>query len=191
MTISYGSQVPNDAELRLCGDVNGKRVIELGVSRPSNAVAMARAGAKAIAVDTDTERLAAVRHEADEAEVHVQCLRTGLADLGEVGSASADLVLSVQSLNRVDDLSRLLRQVHRVLRPSASFVVAIRHPVAEMFDHSGALQARYGDGTLTMSELYMAFERTNFHIDSIHELAAQRAAHVPSMLILRARKEGI
>ncbi len=100
-------------------------------------------------------------------------------------------MLGVQSLARVDDLSRLFRQVHRVLKPGAVFVLAMNHPVAEMFDSNGLLVGRYGEGGPTMSDLYMAFERTNFHIDAIHELAAQRHARVPSTLVLRARKQGI
>ena len=49
------------------------------------------------------------------------------------------------SLGGVDDLPRLLRQVHRVLKPGAPFVVAMRHPVAAMFggqDHTAT--AAYG-----------------------------------------------
>lgn len=191
MPISYGSNLPDDHDLRLCGDVSGKRVVELGVANPSNAVTMAVAGGKALAIDPDLGRLSAVRAEAERAEVNVPCLHSNLADLGEVTSATVDLVLAVHSLKRVDDLSRLFRQVHRILKPGAAFVVAISHPVAEMFDRDGNLQARYGDNSTTLSDLYMTFERTNFHIDQLHEIAGQRASHTPTLLVLRARKQGI
>ena len=52
--ISYGTDVPGDAELKLCGDVSGaKRAVELGVSQWYNSIEFAAAGAKAIAVDPD------------------------------------------------------------------------------------------------------------------------------------------
>ena len=57
--IIYGSGIPDDRELRLCGDVtDGWRAVELGVSPWRNAVTFAANGAKAIAVDPDPERLA-------------------------------------------------------------------------------------------------------------------------------------
>jgi hypothetical protein len=39
----------------------------------------------------------------------------------------------------------------------------------------------------------MAFERTNFHIEMMHELSpiTDRAAMAPSVLLLRARKVGV
>jgi ubiquinone/menaquinone biosynthesis C-methylase UbiE len=191
MTISYGPNVADDAELRLCGELAGKRAIELGIARPSNAVDLAVAGAKTIAIDPDAERISAARAAAQRAEVHVECHANQLADLGDVTSASVDLVLAVHSLDRVEDINRLFRQVHRVLRPGCSFVVAIAHPVAAMFDHDGNLQARYGARQPTWSELYMAFERTNFHIDALHELAGtDRTAVAPVTMVLRARKQG-
>ena len=45
--ISYGTGVPDEGELRLCGDVAGKRVIELGGT--ANAIAFAERGARAMA----------------------------------------------------------------------------------------------------------------------------------------------
>ena len=55
--IKYGSGLPDDAELRLCGDLgDGRRAVELGISSEYNALAMARAGAKAIAIDPEARR---------------------------------------------------------------------------------------------------------------------------------------
>lgn len=191
MTISYGPLVADDAELRLCGELAGKRAIELGIALPTNAVELATAGAKTIAIDPDPERISAVRAAAQKAEIHIECHNNQLADLGDITSASVDLVLSVHSLDRVDDMSRLFRQVHRVLKPGASFVVALPHPVSAMFDRDGNVEAPYGATQPTWSELYMAFERTNFHIDALHELAgSNRKALAPMTMVLRARKQG-
>ena len=90
MNISFGANVADDGELRLCGDISGKRVIELGVSSPPNAVAMARLGAKAIAVDPDPRAIDGLRLAADRAEVRVECHQGDLADLGFATSASVE-----------------------------------------------------------------------------------------------------
>src|SRR5215471_17554863 len=105
--VRYGTGVADDSELRLCGDVAGKRVMELGISSPSNAVALAIAGARAIAVDPSAERIATLRKQAEQAEVTVQCHQSEVADLGFATSASTDLVLASHSLHEVDDIARL------------------------------------------------------------------------------------
>jgi len=184
--INYGPGLPGDDELRLCGDVtDGKRAVELGISEQFNAVAFARAGARSIAVDLDTDRIAETRHRAAEAEVRVQCLETDLADLGGVASASCDLVLAVHSLDRADDLGRLLRQVHRILKPSLPLVMAIAHPFADV-----SPQRPYGTGARTVSEWFTALTRANFDVDQVIELGATAQTPAPTTLILRARKEG-
>jgi ubiquinone/menaquinone biosynthesis C-methylase UbiE len=193
MSIWYGDNVADDSELRLVGDIAGKRVLELGVASTSNSIAMAAAGAKAIALDPSSERIARVRAAAEAAEVKVECHQGELADLGLHNSGSIDLVIAAHSLANVDDLPRLLRQVHRVLKPGGPFVVAMHHPVAAMFDGADPTARRpYGADGVTFSELYMAFERTNFHFDAMYELNTRhvRDALAPSVLVLRARKEG-
>ena len=193
MRIWYGDNAAHDSELRLCGDIVGKRVLELGISSTSNAVAMAVAGAKAIAFDPSADKIARLRAAAEAAEVKVECHHGELADLGSVASGSIDLAIATHSLANIDDLPRLLRQVHRVLKSGCPFVVAMHHPVAAMFDGTDPTARRaYGADGVTFSELYMAFERTNFHFDAMYELNTRhvRDAVAPSVLVLRARKQG-
>ena len=193
MSIWYGDNVADDGELRLCGDLAGKRVLELGIASTSNAITMAAAGAKAIAIDPSADKIARLRAAAEAAEVKVECHHGELADLGLVSSGSIDLAIAAHTLANIDDLPRLLRQVHRVLRVGAPFVVAMHHPVAAMFDGADPTAQRpYGAGGITFSELYMSYERTNFHFDAMYELNTRhvRDAVAPSVLVLRARKQG-
>jgi ubiquinone/menaquinone biosynthesis C-methylase UbiE len=195
MHIWYGSHVADEQELRLCGDLAGKRVIELGAAQHvvPNAVVMAVAGAKAMALDPNPQSIAAIRSSAEQHEVRVECHQGDLADLGFATSGSVDVVVASHTLDGVEDLPRLLRQVHRVLKPGASFVVAMRHPVSAMLGPDLSVRHPYGGASPTFSDLYMAFERTNFHLDTIHELADRRTREpvAPSVLVLRARKQGV
>ena len=126
---------------------------------------------------TDRARAAAlgpdVRRRADQLGVRVECHQSELPDLGFAPSASVELVVAAHTIDDVDDIARLLRQVHRVLRPDATFVVALTHPVAAMFDAGAPAPVRkYGSmPSRSLSELFMAFERTNFHIEMMHELS--------------------
>src|SRR5690606_24281375 len=46
--VQYLDSGPTDSELRLCGDVSGRRVLDLGCGGGQNAIAFARAGARVI-----------------------------------------------------------------------------------------------------------------------------------------------
>lgn len=185
--ITYGSAVPGDVELRLCGDTSdGHRAVELGVSEWFNAVEFAREGAKTIVVDPSPERIEQVRDRAEQNEVVVQCITGELADLGDITSATCDVVVATQTLADVDDLGRLLRQVHRILKPSMSFVISIPHPFAAVSDGHP-----YGTVGRTVGDWFTALGRANFRVDQLRELGADPTHSAPTTLVLRARKEGI
>jgi SAM-dependent methyltransferase len=184
--INFGSGAPDDDELRLCGDVSdGRRAVELGISPWYNSIGFARAGAKSIAVDTDVERIAETRRRAAAAEVQVQCLETDLADLGDIASGSCEVVIAADTIGAVDDLGRLLRQVHRILKPSMPLVLSMRHPFAGV-----DAEHPYGRDERTIGSWFTALNRSNFRIDRLLEVGASITHPVPTTLILRARKEG-
>jgi SAM-dependent methyltransferase len=193
--LSYGPDVPHEGELRLCGDVTGKRAIELGIAPDINAIALARAGAKAIAVDPSAARIAAGRAAAEAESIRVEFHQGDLGDLGFATSASVDLVIAVGTLDVIDDLARVLRQVHRVLKPEAPLVATLRHPVSAMLDGAEVVLRRpYGQApSRTIADLFMAMQRANFRVDVLQELfpVGQLNAMVPSRLVLRARKLGV
>lgn len=191
-TIRYGNGIPTEADLRLLGDLSGgKRALELGVSEHQNAIAFAVAGAKALAVDPDAsviEQLRTAATKADEEAQHttgdpirVECHVSDLADLGFATSGSISAVVADHTLNSVDDLSRVLRQVHRVLRAGNPFVISVPHPFNAM---------PYGTAGRTIGDWFTQLARTNFRIDQILELGVSDASPVPSTLVIRARKEG-
>ena len=191
--IRFGRDVPDDRELRLCGDISGgKRAIELGVSRDENSIAFALAGAKAIAVDPSPDAIAGIRSAAAKAEVSVECHVSDLADLGFATSGSAALVVADHTLADVDDLGRLLRQVHRVLRASHPFVISVPHPFAGVHtsDQYGSKVHAYGTVGRTIGDWFIHLSRANFRVDQILELGVSDINPVPTTLILRARKEG-
>ena len=185
--ITYGASIPGESELRLCGEItDGHRAVELGISPWFNSLEFALQGTKAIAVDPDPARIGEMRERADAAEVVVQCLTSELADLGEITSATCDVTLAAQTIGDADDLGRLLRQVHRILKPGALFIAAVPHPF-----QSVTKGHPYGAGERTVGDWFTALGRANFRVDQLRELGADPRHTAPTTLILRARKEGI
>lgn len=189
-TIMYAPGVPSESELRLCGDLSGRRVIELGSG--ANAVALARLGARVIVVDPSADEVAGGRRAAEEADVRIEFHHGDLADLGFATSGSVDLVLSTGSLGYVDDISRVFRQVHRVLRQRQAFVLAVPHPLTAALE-GGEVVLRRAYGTppaRTVSAYFTALQRANFDVDVLLE-PVPAGAMVPAALLLRARKLGV
>ena len=117
------------------------------------------------------------------------------ADLGFETSASVDLVFSAFELAAVDDLPRVFRQVHRVLRPGAPLVFSVPHPIAAMLEGGEVVLRRpyWGTTARTVSALFTALSRTNFQVDVILEPAPVDHPNVlvPAALVMRARKLGV
>ena len=79
--VNYGTALPSEAELKLLGTVESKRILDLGCGIGANAVALAQQGAKVIAVDPSTTALNRVRERAETAEVRVELHQGELAEL--------------------------------------------------------------------------------------------------------------
>jgi len=192
--ISFGRDIPDDAELRLCGDISdGQRAIELGIGSSQNSIAFALAGAKAIAVDPDPARIESIRAAAADAEVTVACHVSDLADLGFATSGSIELVVADHTIgDDVDDFGRLLRQVHRVLTSSRPFVISVPHPYAGVHstDEYGSKVLPYGSVGRTIGDWHIQLTRANFRVDQILELGVSEISPVPTTLVIRASKEG-
>lgn len=196
--IRYGPDGPVEARARLLGTLTGRRVLELGCGPAWASVAAARQGAKAIAVDPSSEAVSAARRAADRAGVRVEVHHGDPAELPFVRADSIDAAVSAWGLARVEDLNRVFRQVHRVLRPEAPLVLSVPHPawfVAEAgrswFDRSPVDGVR----PRTIGDLFTALTRSGFRVDTVIEPEPPAGAdggppRAPTTLLLRARKVG-
>lgn len=204
--ICFGAGIPNESELRLIGDLEGRRVLELGCGAGHNAIRMAQRGARVIAVDTDADQLAAARRAAEAAEVTVEWHHGALADLAFLRADGIDVALSAYGFVDVDDVARLIRQVHRVLKQEAPLIISLPHPAAQLI-HPAApdpsrIERSWFETSPTVAELFTLLSRNNYRVDVMVEPAASpdRAPTtawadvyrlVPPTMILRARKQGL
>ncbi|HVM41038.1 MAG TPA: class I SAM-dependent methyltransferase [Acidimicrobiia bacterium] len=200
--VRYGPEVPGDDELRLLGNLDGKRVLELGSGSRSSAVALAARGAHVIAVDPHPDRMAVSQVAAEDAEVRVEWQEGALTDLAFLRGDSVDLAFSVGAVVEVEDMGRLFRQVHRVLRPGSAFVFAYEHPALvsgrhrSYFDESPATVDVDGVTVTqyprTISAVFTALHRSGLRVDAILEpQPVDSLATLPTTIIWRARKEGV
>jgi len=126
--VHYGPHCPNEDELRLVGDVKGKRVLEIGCGGGQCAIAFAKRGAIATGVDLSDEQLRFARALAKQEGVKVRFLRRSVESLSPIAAESQDLVFSAYALDFVERIERCFGEVARVLRPDGLFVFSVCHP---------------------------------------------------------------
>jgi len=218
--VPYGPDIPTEADLRLLGTLAGKRVLELGCGGGPVSVAMAKQGAKVIALDESAEQIAHARRLADREDVKIELRQGDPADLAFVRADTIDVAISIYALGAGTDLDRVFRQVHRVLRPDAPLVVSLPHPAFRTIDTTTeppVVQRSYfdrspipwvgseeagADQPMTIGDLFTSLSRANFRVDTILEPEPTRtighSRHwtpamrwLPATLIMRARKLGI
>ncbi|HZN13681.1 MAG TPA: class I SAM-dependent methyltransferase [Acidimicrobiales bacterium] len=185
----YGPDIANEAEFRLLGDLKGKRVLELGCGGAQCSIAFAKQGAIAIGVDFSGEQLAFGRRLCEKEGVKVELHQADLADLAFLRADSIDVAFSAYALGYVEDLGRVFRQVHRVLKTGAPLVFSLPHPAYDIIDDDDAeepllVRRSYFDQTPidyewngvgftdyhhTLSDLFMGLTRTSYRVDTILE----------------------
>ncbi len=195
---------PTDEELRLCGDVAGKRLLDLGCGRGESSITFASRGAKVIGIDHSADQLAYARRLAEEEDIRVELRHADLADLAFLPPASVDVAFSASALTYVADTGRVFRQVHRVLKTGAPFVFSVVHPASRLSGRSywdtrpievtGSNGIAVVERPHTIAELYGGLQRANFEVDTLLEPEPPRTVPptlVPQSLLMRGRKLGL
>ena len=195
--VEFGPGLGSDVDRRLIGDARGKRVLDLGCGAGHTAVGLAERGARVIATDNDPGQLFSARALAQQSSVTVEFHEAGPAELAFVRADQIDIAVSVWALSLVDDLDRVFRQVHRVLRPNAHLIVALPHPAALCADpvdptrtvRSWRTDEKIGERHVHTAEgLVTAMSRSNFAVDVLLERHA--GGPTPATLLARARRLG-
>jgi ubiquinone/menaquinone biosynthesis C-methylase UbiE len=211
--VTYGPDVAREDTLKLLGNVDGKRVLDLGCGTGHNAIALAKQGAKVIAVDESSDQVADARAACEREGVKVELHHAPLAELAFIRADTIDAAISAWGLAPVEDIDRVFRQVDRVLKPEHPLVLSMPHPAFAMVDptdHERRVQRSYWetasvDGLVprTISQLFTSLGRANFRVDTLLEpepaaAGGRRSASwhdhmrfVPATLVLRARKQGL
>jgi SAM-dependent methyltransferase len=197
---------PSERELRLLGDLRGKRVLDLGCGTGTAAIGFAHQGAIVIALDASEARLAHARERAERDEVKVEWRKGDLADLAFLRAESIDVAFSADAVAEVDDAARLFRQVQRVLKPNGPFVFSYEHPFALCTGSTGEVERSYfepgpidvqrGDDSVRVytrgiGEVFTELGRAGFRVDTLLEPRPETpGARVPATIVWRGRKEG-
>ena len=122
-----------ESDVRLLGDVAGRRVLEVGCGSAPCARYLARQGADVIAFDLSAGMLAHARAAAGRTGTAVPLVQADVCEL-PFRDRSFDLAFSAfGGIPFVADSAGAMREVARVLRPGGRWVFSVTHPMRWAF----------------------------------------------------------
>lgn len=132
--IHYGPGAPNEKELKLLGNIKGKKILEIGCGGSQCGVAMAKKGAKVTGIDISNEQLKFAKNLAKKNKVSITFYQGDIINLKQIKSNSQDLVFTAWALHYVDNLEKCFKEVYRVLKKEGVFVLSTPHPFYDTID---------------------------------------------------------
>ncbi len=112
----------------LLGDIHGKTVLDLGCGTGENLIALARRGARVLAIDLSPElvELARRRLEKEAPEPNPAMVQVGSAYETGLPDESVDIVFCMALLHHLD-LGKARAEIYRILRPGGRLI--LREPI--------------------------------------------------------------
>jgi SAM-dependent methyltransferase len=120
------------AQVEMCGDVRGLRLLDVGCGNGYFAREMARRGARVTGIDISSRMIEPARRIESDEPLGVDYLVGDAADLQAPPAGEPfDVATSCVALQDMPDVGRVFRAVRSVLRPGGRFVASITHPCSD------------------------------------------------------------
>ncbi len=131
-----GKSTLNDIELKILGDVSGKKILHLQCHFGQDTISFARMGAKATGVDLSDKAIERAREFAEKLNLDVTFVCCDIYEAPTFIDEKFDIVFtSYGTIGWFPDLEKWANVVSHFLKPNGKFVMADFHPVVWMFDN--------------------------------------------------------
>ena len=130
----YNAHYDRPACLSLLGDVAGKTVLDAACGPGLYAEELTRRGAEVIGFDLSPRMVQISSERVPTGDFRVHDLAAPLEWLAD---GSVDLVLFALALEYLDDRTRALTELRRVLTPEGALVLSRMHPTGDWLRHGG------------------------------------------------------
>ncbi|MFQ6078163.1 MAG: class I SAM-dependent methyltransferase [Thermodesulfobacteriota bacterium] len=121
-------QLTVPAFLELVGDVTGLRILDAGCGEGNLTRMLAQRGAKVIGVDISEEMIRIARQKEAESPLGIEYVVGDLSCLSSLSLGTFDVVVCFFVLMDLPNHVKVIREIHRVLKPKGRFLIAILHP---------------------------------------------------------------
>lgn len=171
----YGPWAPPENELRLLGDVQGLRILEVGCGGGQCSIAFARQGAVCAGIDLSDAQLRFARDLAQANAVDVRFEQGSADDLSAFDSGAWDVVFSAYAFQYVEKLREALHECARVLTSGGRLVISLDHPFRDCFfdETDDDLTVYASRSYFDPSPMRWTFGETGVAMVSYHRTVAQ------------------
>ncbi len=123
----YRDQVNTPAFLRMLPDVSGSCGLDIGCGEGHNTRALARRGARMIAIDISPRFISYARECESVDSLGIDYQLASAVEL-PFPRGAFDFVVGIMSFMDIPEQERVIREAHRVLRPGGFLQFSISHP---------------------------------------------------------------
>lgn len=125
----------NEPEMKLLGNIEGKKILHLQCHFGQDSISLARMGAEVTAVDLSDKAITEARILANKCGVEVNFIESDVYNLPKVLEDKFDIVFtSYGTIGWLPDLEKWAKVISHFLKSGGKFVFAEFHPVVWMFD---------------------------------------------------------
>lgn len=125
----------NEPELKLLGNIKGKKILHLQCHFGQDSISLARMGAEVTAVDLSDKAIAEAKILANKCGVEVNFIESDVYNLPKVLENKFDIVFtSYGTIGWLPDLEKWAKVISHFLKKGGKFVFVEFHPVVWMFD---------------------------------------------------------
>jgi len=128
--VYWGDFVATENQLKILGDIRGKRILEIGCGGAQNSIALWKWGAKTFGVDLSRKQILYGRSLMRNESAEVGLLVCNMEKL-PFKDESFDVVTTAVSLHYAPDLNAVVAEANRVLVEGGYFTFSTAHPFSE------------------------------------------------------------
>ncbi len=130
-----GKSSLNDLELKILGNISGKKILHLQCHFGQDTISLSRMGAQVTGVDFSDKAIAAAKEMTLQTHTSAQFICCNVYDLDHHLNEQFDIVFtSYGTIGWLPDLDKWAHVISTFLKPEGRFVFVEFHPVVWMFD---------------------------------------------------------
>lgn len=131
----WGTHAPFENEIKLLGNVKGKKILEVGCGGGQSSVALAKQGAICTGIDVSKEQLKFAEELAKKEKVKVKFVKGSFQNLAKYFKPNSfDIAISAWAFQYSPNLKKLFKQIYKVLKKNGLFVFSMPHPFHDIIN---------------------------------------------------------
>jgi 2-polyprenyl-3-methyl-5-hydroxy-6-metoxy-1,4-benzoquinol methylase len=152
--VNYGPFASSEKKLKLLGNINGKKILELGCGGGQASISLAKRGGLCTGIDISSNQIKAANKNAEKEKVNVNFLQIPFSTIHKLKPEKFDIVLSIMSLQYCINLKKLIKDVKDLMVDNGIFVFSIEHPFYLLIDPNDLKikESYYNSGLVTKLE---------------------------------------